>query len=197
MGDGIWHPEQSGKVATQLPYDVIVGATHAVRCEAAEAIPIKEKWYSKIKFLELSDQQFDEFMRNYFDDMLSMVENQNIDIMAHILCATGYYVSRHGIHKDVRPYEKQITKVLKAIIRKGIAMEMDDMLFMELDGAYLYYWIVEKYYELGGYLIALSTDAHDPKSVGKNYDNRIHMLKQTGFTHMLYYKDRKAMPCSM
>ena len=197
LGDGIWYPEQSDKVATQLPYDVIVGATHAVRCEAAEVIPIKEKWYSKIDFLKLSDQQFDEFMRNYFDDMLTMVETQNIDIMAHILCATCYYLYRYGIYKDVSPYEKQITKVLEAIIRKGIAMEMNNQLFEQKDGEYPYYWIVEKYYELGGYLITLSTDAHDPKSVGKHYEHRIRMLKQTGFTHMLYYKDRKVMPCSL
>ena len=197
LGDGIWFPEQSGKVATQLPYDVIVGATHAVRCEAAEAIPIKEKWYSKIDFLTLTDAQFHEFMCNYFDDMLAMVENQNIDIMAHILCATCYYVYRNGIHKDVRPYEKQMEKVFKAIIRKGIAMEMDNMLFMEVEGKRPYLWIVEKYYEMGGYLITLSTDAHDPKSVGKNYEDRIAILKQIGFTHMLYYKDRKVMPCSM
>ena len=197
LGDGIWYPEQSNKVATQLPYDVIVGATHAVRCEAAEAIPIKEKWYSKIEFMTLTDEQFHEFMCNYFDDMLTMVENQNIDIMAHILCATCYYVYRYGIHKDIRPYEKQIIKVLKAIIRKGIAMEMDNMLFMEVDGQRPYLWIIEKYYELGGYLITLSTDAHDPKSVGKNYDSRMDMLKQIGFTHVLYYKERKAVPCSL
>jgi len=104
---------------------------------------------------------------------------------------------RYGIYKDVRPYEKQITKILEAIIRKGIAMEMNNQLFEQKDGEYPYYWIVEKYYELGGYLITLSTDAHDPKSVGKNYENRIRMLKQTGFTHMLYYKDRKAKPCSL
>ena len=197
LGDGIWYPEQSGKVATQLPYDVIVGATHAVRCEAAEAIPIKEKWYSKIDFMSLTDEQFHEFMCNYFDDMLTMVENQNIDIMAHILCATCYYVYRYGIHKNVRPYEKQIIKVLKAIIRKGIAMEMDSMLFMEVEGEYPYLWIIEKYYELGGYLVTLSTDAHDPKSVGKDYEGRISKLKEIGFTHMLYYKERKAMPCSL
>jgi histidinol-phosphatase (PHP family) len=168
-----------------------------VRCEAAEAIPIKEKWYSKIDFMELTDEQFHDFMHNYFDDMLTMVESQNIDIMAHILCATCYYLYRYGIYKDVRPYEKQIEKVLKAIIRKGIAMEMDNQLFEQKDGEYPYYWIVEKYYELGGYLITLSTDAHDPKTVGKNYENRIRMLKETGYTHMLYYKDRKAVPCSL
>ena len=78
-----------------------------------------------------------------------------------------------------------------------IAMEMENQLFEEVEGEYPYYWIVEKFYELGGYLVTLSSDAHDPKSVGKNYEHRIQMLKKAGFTHMLYYKDRKAMPCSL
>lgn len=197
LGDGVWYPEQSNKVATQLSYDAIVGATHAVRCRAAEDIPIKEKWFSKINFLELPDDQFDDLMRNYFDDMLTMVETQNIDIMAHILCASGYYVFRHNIYKDMHPYEKQITMILEACIRKGIAMEMSRQLFWEYEGEYPYYWIAEKYYELGGYLITLSTDAHNPQAVGAGHEQKIAMLKQTGFTHMFYYTDRKAVPCSL
>ena len=197
LGDGVWYPEQSNRVAEQLPYDVIVGSTHAVRCEAAESLAIKEKWFSQIKFLEVTEDQYDEFMVNYFDDMLSMVQTQNIDIMAHLPCAIAYYRCRYGIWKDLRPYEKQIEQVLKTIIQKGIAMEMCDSLFLELDGQRPYYWIVEKYYELGGYLITLSTDAHDPREVGMGYEKRIPLLKATGFTHILYYKDRKIVPCSL
>ena len=197
LGDGIWYPEQSGAVAAQLPYDVIVGATHAVRCQAAEAIPLKEKWFSQMKFLELTEEQYREFMDNYFADMLSMVEHQNIDIMAHLLCAVGYYWARHGICKDVRPWEEPITRILEAVIRKGIAMEMNGQFFLSVDGQLPYYWIVEKYRSLGGYLITLSTDAHAPNEVGVGYEIRLRMLKETGFTHTFYYKDRKAVPCSL
>ena len=197
LGDGVWYPEQSNRVAEQLPYDVIVGATHAVRCRAAEAIPLKEKWFSQIKYLELPEDQFDELAHNYFDDMLTMTETQNIDIMAHLFCVCDYYIYRHGIFKDMRRYENQIVRILQAIIRKGIAMEMHGTLFLQKDGVYPYYWVVEKYYELGGYLITLSTDAHAPGAVGMGYENRIPMLKKTGFTHILYYRNRKAVPCSL
>ena len=197
LGDGVWYPEQSNRVAQQLNYDVIVGATHAVRCEAAESLAIKEKWFSQIKFLEVTEGQYEEFMNNYFDDMLAMVETQNIDIMAHLPCAIGYYRWRYKIWKDLRPYEEKIEKVLKAIIRKGIAMEMSESLFAEHDGQNPYIWIVQKYYDLGGYLITLSTDAHAPEEVGMGYEKRIPVLKEIGFTHMLYYKNRKAVPCSL
>ena len=97
----------------------------------------------------------------------------------------------------MRRYENQIVRILQAIIRKGIAMEMRGTLFLQKDGVYPYYWVVEKYYELGGYLITLSTDAHAPGAVGMGYENRIPMLKKTGFTHILYYRNRKAVPCSL
>ena len=197
LGDGVWYPEQSNRVAQQLNYDVIVGATHAVRCEAAESLTIKEKWFSQIKFLEVTEDQYEAFMNNYFDDMLAMVETQNIDIMAHLPCAIGYYRWRYKIWKDLRPYEEKIEKVLKAIIRKGIAMEMSESLFAEHEGQNPYIWIVQKYYDLGGYLITLSTDAHAPEEVGMGYEKRIPILKEIGFTHILYYKDRKAVPCSL
>ena len=197
LGDGIWYPEQSGAVATQLPYDVIVGATHAVRCQAAEAIPLKEKWFSQIKFQNVPEEQYLELMDNYFADMLAMVEHQNIDIMAHLLCVVCYYWYRHGICKDVRPWEEPITRILEAVIRKGIAMEMNEQFFLSVDGQLPYYWIVEKYRSLGGYLITLSTDAHAPNEVGAGYEIRLRMLKETGFTHTFYYKDRKAVPCSL
>ena len=197
LGDGVWYPEQSHRVAQQLPYDVIVGATHAVRCDAAEAIPLKEKWYSQIKFPDISEEQFQELMDNYFDDMLAMVETQNIDIMAHILCGACYYVYRHKIYPDLRRYAGQMARVMNAIIEKGIAMEMHGMLFLEHEGEYPYFWVVELYRQLGGYLITISTDAHDPGEVGDGFEKRVAMLKKAGFTHILYYKDRKAVPCSL
>lgn len=197
LGDGVWYPEQSGRVAAQLPYDAVVGAIHAIRCEAAEAVPLKEKWYSQIKFMDLTEDQYQEFMNIYWDDVLTMVQTQNIDIMAHLLCASCYYGYRYGIWKDMHPYEKQITKILETIIAKGIAFEAARQFFLELDGRMPYYWVIEKYYALGGYLITVSTDAHSPNAVGENLAEHVRILKETGFSHILYYKDRKAVPCSL
>ena len=197
LGDGVWYPEQSNRVAEQLPYDAVVGAIHAIRCEAAEAIPLKEKWYSQIKFLDLTEEQYQEFMNIYWDDVLTMVETQNIDIMAHLLCGSCYYGYRYGIWKDLRPYESQITKILETIIAKGIAFEASRQFFLVENGQMPYYWVIEKYYELGGYLITLSTDAHAPGEVGDGLAEHARILKETGFSHILYYKDRKAVPCSL
>ena len=197
LGDGVWYPKQSHRVAEQLDYDVIVGATHAVRCQAAENLSVKEKWFSQINFQTLPEEQYEELMDNYFDDMLSMVRTQNIDIMAHILCGICYYWFRFHVLKDVRPYEKQIRKILETIIEKGIAMEMHGMLFLEHEGRHPYLWIVELYRELGGYLLTLSTDAHHDSEVGVGYEKRIELLKKIGFTHCVYYKNRKLVPVSL
>ena len=90
-----------------------------------------------------------------------------------------------------------MARIMKAIIDKGIAMEMHGMLFLEHEGEYPYFWVAELFRELGGYLITISTDAHDPGEVGAGFEKRAAMLKKAGFTHILYYKDRKAIPCSL
>ena len=158
---------------------------------------MKEKWYSQIKFLDVTEDQYQEFMSIYWDDMLTMVETQNIDIMAHIFCGCCYYGYRYGIWKDMRPYESRIIKILETIIAKGIAFEASGMLFREVDGRMPYYWVVEKYRQMGGYLITLSTDAHSPGEVGHGIAEHAQILKETGFSHIFYYKDRRVVPCSL
>lgn len=197
LGDGVWYPEQSYRVATQLPYDVVIGSIHAIRCEAAEAIPLKEKWYSQIKFLDVTEDQYQEFMNIYWDDVLTMVETENIDIMAHLFCGCCYYGYRYKIWKDMRPFEEQITKILRRVIEKGIAMEASRMLFLQVGDERPYMWLLEKYRQLGGYLVTISTDAHSPGEVGADLAEHAQLLKQMGFTHIFYYKDRKAVPCSL
>lgn len=197
LGDGVWYPEQSYRVATQLPYDVVIGSIHAIRCEAAEAIPLKEKWYSQIKFLDVTEDQYQEFMNIYWDDVLTMVETENIDIMAHLFCGCCYYGYRYKIWKDMRPFEEQITKILRRVIEKGIAMEASRMLFLQVGDERPYMWLLEKYRQLGGYLVTISTDAHSPDEVGANLAEHAQLLKQMGFTHIFYYKDRKVVPCSL
>ena len=71
------------------------------------------------------------------------------------------------------------------------------MIFRPVGEERPYLWLLEKYRELGGYLVTVSTDAHSPGEVGANLAEHVQQLKQLGFTHLFYYKDRKAVPCSL
>ena len=95
------------------------------------------------------------------------------------------------------PYKAKIEKVLRAIIRKGIAFEANNALWLEVDGKMPNLFILEMFRDLGGHLITVSTDAHSPAGVGGNIVERVQWLKEMGFHNIFYFKDRKAIPCTI
>ena len=197
LGDGIWHPDICQKVIDLLDYDVIIGAVHAVKCTATDGQVGMKRAFSQIKYDEATDEQVDELLNSYCDDLLTMAETLDIDIMAHIICPTGYPYRRFNKFYSMEPYKAKIEKVLRAIIRKGIAFEANNALWLEVDGKMPNLFILEMYRDLGGHLITVSTDAHSPAGVGGNISERVQWLKEMGFKNIFYYKDRKAIPCTI
>ncbi len=197
LGDGIWHPDICQTVIDLLDYDVIVGGVHAVKCSASDDKVGMNRAYSKIKYDEITDEQMDELLDSYCDDLLTMVETLDIDIMAHLVCPTGYPLARHDVFVDMLPYKAKIEKVLKAIIRKGIAFEANGSLFLERDGKKPNLFIIELFRDLGGHLITVSTDAHNPNAVGAGLAERVQLIRELGFRNIFYFKDRKAIPCTI
>lgn len=197
LGDGIWHPDICQKVIDLLDYDVIIGAVHAVKCTASDNQVGMKRAFSQIKYDEITDEQMDELLNSYCDDLLYMVETQDIDIMAHLICPTGYPLIRFNRFFDMAPYRAKIEKVLRAIIRKGIAFEVNAALWREVDGKQPNLFVLEMFRDLGGHLITVSTDAHSPGAVGGNIPERLEWLKEMGFRNIFYFKDRKAIPCTI
>ena len=133
----------------------------------------------------------------YFDDVLTMVETMDIDIMAHLTNPIVYPRRRLNKWIDVHPYAEKIDRILRTIIRKGIAMEVNTHSFM-LDGALSPDpWIIARYRELGGYLVTLGSDGHVPNSTAEGFLPVVQMLKEMGFRHMFYYEGRRSYPCTL
>lgn len=197
LGDGIWLPDIAEKVIGCLDYDVIVGAVHAVKCTAADGQVGMKRAFSQIKYDEITDDQMDELLSSYCDDLLTMVETLDIDIMAHLICPTGYPLRRFNKFYDMAPYKAKIEKILRAIIRKGIAFEVNAALFLEIDGKQPNLFVFEMFRDLGGHLITVSTDAHSPGAVGNGLAERVQWIKDMGFRNIFYFKDRKAIPCTI
>ena len=197
LGDGIWHPDICQKVIDLMDYDVIIGAVHAVKCTETDGQVGMKRAFSQIKYNQISKENLDELLSSYCDDLLYMVETQDIDIMAHLICPTSYPFVRHNIFVDMLPYKAKIEKVLRAIIRKGIAFEVNGALFREIDGRQPNLFVLEMFRDLGGHLITVSTDAHTPGGVGNGLAERVEWLKEMGFNNIFYFKDRKAIPCTI
>lgn len=185
ISEGFWHPEQCEKATSLVDYDVIIGSVHLVKYKDLTYA------YSKIDFSKLSREVVAEYMDAYFDDILTMTETLDFDILAHLTCPLRYINGKYGMDLEISRYREKIEEILRRIIRKGIALEVNTSSFDVLDSFMPSNDILKMYYDMGGYLITLGSDAHISQNASENFDKALNTLREIGFKNIYYYKNRK------
>ena len=185
VGERMWYPEAWDKMKEMCRYDVVIGSVHLVRH------PGYEDYYSRMKFSEMPIDEIYAYMDHYFDDMMEMIETLDFDILAHLTCPLRYITGYHHVEIDLSVFEEKITKILARVIEKNIAFEVNTSSYDILDDWMPTKEIVRKYYEMGGRMVTLGSDAHVTKNASMHFEKAIVDLKEIGFTDIYYYKDRK------
>lgn len=185
ISEGFWYPDIMEKAINMLEYDVIIGSVHLVKYKNLTYA------YSKIDFSKLTKQTVIEYVDAYFDDMITMINTMDFDILAHLTCPLRYIKGKYNIDIDLGLYEDKINKILSLIIEKGIALEVNTSSYDMLNDFMPGKSIIKKYYDMGGYLLTLGSDAHISKGASKDFDTAIMEVKNIGFKSIYYYKNRK------
>ena len=186
--------EMAGKVMALTDYDVVIGSLHYV------GKGMFRQAYSKEKFDErVTDEQIMEFLGVYFDELLEIAAVSHCDVLAHLTCPMRYInaVYKRGI--DVMKLENKITAILKTIIEKDIALEINTSCYTEKYG---YSFdpderILGLYKEMGGELLTLGSDAHAAKNIALGFGPAVEMLKRAGFTSYYYFEKRQPKAVSL
>ena len=194
MGEIFWHKEVAEEILRKNDFDVVIGSVHAVRFEGY-TMP-----YSQIDFAKMGKVKTGEYLHQYFDDMIYMLENCDLDILAHLTCPLRYINGKYGMGMDCSPYEDKIKQILKYIIEHKIALEINTSCVYKGSG-YCEFMpeqhIIEMYKDMGGYLITTGSDAHIMENSANEFDMLYDMLKKIGFKNTYYYKNRCAIPCAI
>lgn len=184
ISEGFWYPQEYEKVLSLADYDVIIGSVHLVRyADLTEA-------YSKIDFSKLSYKTIVRYIDTYFDDILTMLDTTDFDILAHLTCPLRYINGKYKVDLDLSQYSNKIEKILRRIIQKGIALEINTSSFDTLNNFMPPIEILTKYRRMGGYLITLGSDAHISANASSNFGKAIDEIKKIGFKHIYFYKKR-------
>ncbi len=185
IGEGFWAPKVAEEARKMLDYDVIIGSVHLVRH------PRLNYAYSAIDFGALTEEEIYEFLDCYFDDVLTMLDEDDFDILAHLTCPLRYVNGKYKRGVSLERYGEKITRILKKIISSGIALEVNtssvDTLGDFMPGAD----ILKEYRRLGGYLITLGSDAHVAKNASFGFGAARNALRTLGFENIYYYKKRR------
>lgn len=181
-------PEFAEKILGLTHYDVILSSVHFVRFRDWA------KAYSKICFdeAEAPADKVHAFLEMYFEKILEMAEKNDYDILTHLTCPLRYINGKYHRGVDVHRYDQQISAVLETLIRREKSLEIN------ASGIHSFYgeWmpspdILKRYYDMGGRMITLASDAHAADRIANGFSETLEMLKEIGFREYCYYEQRK------
>lgn len=188
IGELMWHKNVTDEILGKFNFDVVIGSVHAVKLDGYE-MP-----YSQIDFSEIDKKTLNAYMEKYFDDMLEMLENSDIDILAHMTCPLRYINGKYQMEIESQKYKDKIKAILKYIIKNNIALEINTSCVYEGSGYCEFLpeeWIIIMYKNMGGYLITTGSDAHIAENSANSFDKLYAFLTDMGFEKAYYFENRR------
>ncbi len=181
IGEGIWYKERVTRLLSEYELDVVLGSVHTVRTAEGPRL------YCEMDFSCVTDDGLYSFMSLYFAELFEMASTLPFDILSHLTCPLRYINAKYGRAYDIKRHEAQIDRILRKIIARSIALEVNTSCedFLMPDE-----WILRRYRELGGYLITLGSDAHIASNIAKGFDGALQTLRRLGFSHYYFYENR-------
>ena len=188
LGDGAWNPKLVRYVAEYSGFDVILGSVHTVAYKNY-GMP-----FSAVNFGVWNHEEIRGFMGEYFDDIEAMMDVYDFNVLSHLTVPLRYINGKYCQGFPMECFDERIEKILRRIIDRGIALEVNTSAFAALGTPMPDKKVIQTYKALGGKLITLGSDAHVAINLGSGFKRTLELLKECGFDSYFYMKDKKFVP---
>lgn len=143
-------------------------------------------------YLDASKIDVNAVLDSYFDEMLETIAWGGFDSLAHLTYPWRYFVGEQNYPIDNDRFAPKIDEVLKALIERDKALELNTSgLRQKLGETLPGLPILKRYRELGGQLVTLGSDAHRWGDVSAGIEQGLELLKQAGFNHFALYTQHR------
>ena len=169
---------KSKSLADSYPFDYIIGSVHLV-----QGVDLFEKEFYTIRSKKEAYSQ-------YLDAILrSIKEYDFIDCLAHIdyICRYSQFADKELYYEE---YKEKIDVILKELAFREKALEINTRRFHEKSAVENMKNIYKRFYELGGKLVVLGSDAHTEETIGKNLKLAKEIAQDCNL-NVVYFKNRK------
>lgn len=162
------------------PFDFIIGSSHLLAGQ--------DPYYPE----NLGNQEDPEIYRSYFESILDNLKNfDGFQVYGHLdyIVRYGRFRTKYYTPSD---YSGLFDEILKTAIHKGIGIELNTSgLKYGLGFAHPHMDILKRYRELGGEILTIGSDAHQPDHIAYDFSVVPELLKACGFSHYTIFRDRK------
>ncbi len=188
LGECVGYKKEHNEFLKQMPVDIVLGSIHT-------ALTFRQMGFSEYFHSEglahLNESETEKFLFQYYENVLTMVRTAEIDVLTHLTLPLRYLNGRYHRNVTLEKNREQIEQILKTIIDRGIALEINTS-GAETEWGHLLpdkEWL-ELYYGFGGRRITLGSDAHRTETLGKGLAIGAKTAKEVGFTHYCYFENR-------
>ncbi len=163
-------------------FDEVIGSIHQIHGED----PYYPSFYEGKSIEEIYRSTFQTTYHN-------LIAFPDIDVLGHLDYVSRYIIRQFGndAYYSYRDYADEIDAILTFLIQHDIALEINT-------GAYRNHLpypnpnptVLHRYHELGGKLITIGADAHEPDYIADGFDQVHTILKNEGYDSYYIYRNR-------
>jgi len=133
----------------------------------------------------------DEVFREYFAEVEKMLQDADIDILAHL--DVPVRTAKPILGYDPTCYEDQIRHILRLVIDRGIALDVNTAGLRKPANALMPDPLILRWYaNMGGTRVTLGSDAHTSSQVGQNLNIALKAIQAAGLSQVTQFDLRKA-----
>ena len=172
--------ERLDKFIKSYPFDFVICSIHS--CDGLD-------FYNGDFFIGKTQE---ESYISYFKTIEKSIENyDNFDVYGHLdaIVRYGNFPNKKIEYVD---FKEAIDKILNLIIQRGKGIELNTSgLRYNLGEMHPNRDILKRYFQLGGKIVTLGSDAHSANDLCGDFKEGINILKDIGFKHIAQFKNRK------
>lgn len=169
------------KIINEQTYDIVIGSIHNLRG--------RQDFY----FLEnFTLQQARADYKEYLNELCLLAQWGNFDTMAHITYPLRYFYAKSQIDLQLSEFSSQLDELLAMLAEKELALEINTAGLRQPIGRLSPdFDIIKRFYELGGRLITIGSDAHYAEDLGAGILEARQAAVAAGFNSSFIFQHRE------
>jgi histidinol phosphate phosphatase HisJ family len=182
LGQAHVMPEAAAEFLNKYKFEYVIGSFHNMR-----DVPD----FSFMRFNVMPIEYCGYLWQRYLDEFHEMLDFDGIHTVAHLTYPVRYMM-RANKKIEYKKYYDNIISIYKKIIEKGLCLEINTSgLRQDMKVTMPDVELLKLYYDCGGELISIGSDAHKPEHIGMNITDAYDIARDIGFKYTTVYINGK------
>jgi histidinol-phosphatase (PHP family) len=173
-----WFEDEIATYLNAHPFDYVIGSVHYV-----DRVRVMDACYTASRDARTA-------YRDYFRAVRESIESGQIDILGHLEYPNVRGIAAYGPY-DASAYREELGAVLDALLRRGVALEINTAAARKGAGVtFPCPEVVAWYAQRGGRRLTFGSDAHRPEDLGSGWSSAHEIARAAGLTEVTVYEAR-------